>query len=235
VGTQKDKKLKIETTPGSPIPGLDNVIFPQVEVGTEMAWYRGTTFTKPVYFAFKTSQVNLQEAFQACGTWTSVLPKSSTGQYFVGVAPDADGESTGRQLALNNAREQVVKYLGEQITMGTVTVEAVGGTGASVGSMLASETNVERAASGVASFVKDEAWCVQPVTTARGNFTSVKVLTFLPNESLKAAAGAAARSTGGTGGAGSGGGAGSNGGGGGNGGGNNGGGGNGGGNRGGGR
>jgi hypothetical protein len=171
-------------------------VFPKLEVDTEMAWYRGTTFTKPVYFAFKTSQVNLQEAFKACGDWKDAPPKSSLGHYFVGVAPNADGEAIGRDMAMNSAREQAVKFLGEQISSGSIKVDAIAGSSAGVASSLSGGTTVERAASGIASFVKDEAWCVVPVTNARGTFSSVKVLAFLPNESVTAAAAAAARATG---------------------------------------
>lgn len=196
VGTQKDKKMKVEVTPGSPIPGLDLSVFPKLEVDTEMAWYRGTTFTKPVYFAFKTSQVNVQDAFVACGSWTDAPPRSSLGQYFVGVAPNADGEATGRELAMNNAREQAVKFLGEQIATGSVQTTSVSGSGAAVATAITQTGSVERAAAGIAAYVKDEAWCVVPVSNARGNFSSVKVLAFLPNASLGAAAGAAASAAG---------------------------------------
>ena len=196
VGTQKEKKLKVGVEVGLPIPGLDVNVFPKVEVDTDMAWYRGTTFTKPVYFAFKTSQVNVQDAFKACGDWTDAPPRSSLGQYFVGVAPNADGEATGRELAMNSAREQAVKFLGEQIATGSVRADSVSGTGAGVASTMTQEGNVARAASGIAAYVKDEAWCVQPVTNARGTFSSVKVLAFIPNASVAAAASAAAKAAG---------------------------------------
>ncbi len=196
VGTQKDKKLKVEVTPGSPIPGLDVSVFPKLEVDTEMAWYRGTTFSKPVYFAFKTSEVNLQEGFKACGDWQDAPPKSSLGQYFVGVAPMADGEATGRDLAMDSARLQTVKFLGEQIATGSLRVDTVSGSGAGVASTLSQQGTTERAAAGIAAYVKDEAWCVVPVTNAKGNYTQVKVLAFLPNASVQAAATAAAKAAG---------------------------------------
>jgi hypothetical protein len=196
VGALKDKKLKVDTTPGTAIPGLDPAVFPLVEVGADMAWFRGTTFNKPVYFAFKTAQTNGPSDFEACGSWTSVVPRSGSGQFFVGIAPDADGEATGRELALDNAREQVVKFLGEQITTGSLKVNQLSGSGAGVASTLTMQASTARAATGVAAFVKDRAWCVQPVTNAKGNFTSVKVLTYIPNESLAAAAEAAATSAG---------------------------------------
>jgi len=193
IGAERQKKFKIGIVQGAGVPGLDLSVFPEIEAEQDTVWFRGTTFhKKPVYFAFKVSEVNVQEAHKACGPWTGAVPKSSLGQYFVGVAPNADGEATGRGLAMNDAREQVVKFIGEQISMGSLRVDTVSGSGAGVSLDLQQQGSVQRAASGIASFVKDEAWCVQPVSNARGMFTAVKVLAFLPTSSMEAAAKAAA-------------------------------------------
>ena len=48
------KVMNIVPVRDVPIPGLDSMVFPQLERSSNMTWFRGTAFPKPVYFAFKT-------------------------------------------------------------------------------------------------------------------------------------------------------------------------------------
>lgn len=188
-GASSSKNAEAGIKQGLPIPGLNADVFPEIEFGSATSWYRGTTFANPVYFAFKLYDNKDTGAAVAsgCGDWVNAPPKSSQGLYFVGISPQSDSEATARTLALNNAREQVVRYLGEQITAGSLSVTQVTG-GGTVQTALQSQEQVAHMASGVASFVKDESWCPTPVVTAAGNFYTVKVLAFLPNDQVTQAA-----------------------------------------------
>ncbi len=62
VGRRKGRSLNLEVTPSAVVPGLDVHLFPMLEVGSDTAWHRGTTFTQPVYFAFRVGRVRLPPA-----------------------------------------------------------------------------------------------------------------------------------------------------------------------------
>ena len=196
-GGSSGKNTSAGIQQGLPIPGLSTEIFPEIEFGFSTSWYRGSTFPNPVYFAFKLYENKDTGApiASGCGDWVNAPPKSSQGLYFVGTSPQSDSEATGRTLAMNDAREQVVRYLGDQISVGNLKITTVTG-GATVQTALQSRDQVEHMAAGVASFVKDESWCPTPVVTAAGNFYTVKVLAFLPNSQLAPAAAALGASIG---------------------------------------
>ena len=174
---------------GLVIPGLDITVFPELEVSSEMAWFRGTAFPNAVYFAFKTYDVGFNTKQEGgCGDWVNPPPRSTEGVYFVGISPVADSEASARDLAQKNARVQTVKYLGEQISSGTVQVSGTTGTGAGVVSAMNDASQMQSFASGIARFVRDEAYCVTPMDTAAGRTYSAKVLSILPNTSVADAA-----------------------------------------------
>ena len=87
-----------------------------------------------------------------------------------------------------SAREQAVKFVGEQIATGTITVSEVAGAGATVSTALQSETTVQRVAAGMASFVKDRCWKIEPSDQVNGMFYVAKTLAFIPNASVEQAA-----------------------------------------------
>ena len=189
VGASSKVGVTAKVEQGLAIPGLDIMVFPQLEISSSMAWFRGTAFPNPVYFAFKTYDMGFDTTQEnGCGDWVSGPPRSTEGVFFVGVSPVADSEAAARDLAQKNARVQTVKYLGELISTGTVQVTNTVGAGSGVTSAIADASQVESFASGIARFVRDEAYCVTPIDTAAGRTYSAKVLAILPNASVTDAA-----------------------------------------------
>jgi hypothetical protein len=189
LGAAKGGKVDVGIEQGLPVPGLDTMVYPEIEFGRSVSWFRGTVFTTPVYFAFKLSETGENWDNSVCESdWVNSPPVSVQGQYVVGVSALAPSETTARDLAMANAREQVVRFVGEQLAMGTITVSEVAGTGATVSTALQSETTVQRVAAGMASFVKDRCWKLETVDQVDGRFYLAKVLAFIPNASVEQAA-----------------------------------------------
>lgn len=198
IGAEKKRGMKTGVQAGIGIPGLDVNVFPELEVTADQAWYRGTTFTKPVYFAFKlTDRLTGGDLSAICSTdWESQLPRTSEGTWFVAKSGRTDSEATARKVAMQSAREQVVNWLGEQISTGSVKVESLGAANGTIQSSLSQEDVVERASSGVASLVKDQCWKERKEAAADRDYFSASVLVLLPNSEKQKAAeavGAAAR------------------------------------------
>src|SRR5690606_13473361 len=103
-----------------------------------------------------------------CGEWTSSPPRSTLGQYFVGLSQPLRTEADARDQALTSGRAQVVRYLAESIETGSITTKATSGATDALSSRLDEDTFVQTASAGVARLVKDEAWCVQPEATPGG-------------------------------------------------------------------
>ena len=152
-----------------------------VELRHGTAWKRAIEFPNPVYFAFKTTENRFAPVAQGgCGPWTEAPPRSTQGQYFVGISPPVDTESEARDLALTSGRSQAVRYVAESVEAGRITTTStVGEIGALTGA-LDSEARVVTAAAGIASLVKDESWCIAPEPTPDGNRYIAKVLMLLP-------------------------------------------------------
>ncbi len=160
----------------------------EVEVKDSVAWKRVSTF-KDMFFAFQAGAGMGQLAVStvggaddACG-WCDMLPSSLDGKYFCGVSADAPSESMSRDYAMRNAREQVVKYLGEYLSTQSKTQS----------SLLRGYTDdvqlLSAGAEGLASRVKDQKWCKpQTTNTPDGARYRTRVLAFLPNDQLQGAA-----------------------------------------------
>lgn len=176
--------------------GLLKGVAGQVEVAHGMAWQQGRTWDSPVYFAFKAHLTGWSDGGvvtpAGCGDWVNAPPRSSQGMYFVGVSEFLPSESKAREAALLKARESVVKWLGESITTGSTEVSGYTGDVGALSIQLQQESFLQAAASGVASMVKDENWCLEPAATPAGVLTKAKVLAFLPKSQYTAAAGALA-------------------------------------------
>ncbi len=157
-----------------------------VEVGVEVKdgvqWQRSVTFDNPVFFAFKTTAVppDLYKACEPCGDWTSQIPRSNRGEYFVGLSDILDSERIARSQAQRDARIQVVRYLGESIQAGSIEVLSTTGDASDLTSRLDQNEFVETAAAGVAELVKDRCWCIEEHETPGGVRFEAKVLAFLP-------------------------------------------------------
>ncbi len=150
------------------------------------AWKRVSEF-EDVYFAFRTQAANLGSSVAAGGpddcAWASSVPTSLDGEYFVGMSMPVASEAQARDKAIDNAKRQVVKYLGEYIT------SAVQSTTNAIEGYLDDQEVVTHAAEGIASRVKAERWCAaETVDTPKGTMYVVKVLAFFPKAEEKEAA-----------------------------------------------
>jgi len=165
-----------------------------VEIRDGMKWQRSVKFDNPVYFAFKTTAVppDLYQTFEECGSWTTQLPRSNRGEYFVGLSDIVDSERIARTQAQRDARVQVVRYLGEAIQAGSIEVTSTGGAVSNLSSRLDQEEFIETAATGVAELVKDRCWCIEAHPTPAGVKYEAKVLAFLPQQQQQQAAAAIA-------------------------------------------
>jgi hypothetical protein len=170
--------------------GQSHGVAGDVEMKDSIAWKRLSAF-KDMYFAFQASAGMGQLAPAAaagagsaddCG-WCDSLPSSLDGKYFCGISPDAPDESMSRDYAMRNAREQVVKYMGEYLSSRSKTQA----------SLLKGYTDdaqlISAGAEGLASRVKDQKWCKpQTSNTPDGVRYRTRVLAFLPNDQLEGAA-----------------------------------------------
>lgn len=155
-------------------------------VSDGMEWRRGMELKEPNFFAFRvtrrgTGNDNVGPVVSLCQrTWDLEIPKGVEGQYFVGTSKALDDESMARDDAMDNARRQIVKWLGEQIQQKRVEVQGFSGSGADLTTRLTSEENITRASGGVASLVKDECWKVETSTSPTGRKYHVKALALIP-------------------------------------------------------
>lgn len=160
-----------------------------LEVKGGVAWQRSVEFPNPVFFAFKTT-TNPWVGTQAggCGDWVGSPPRSTLGQYFVGISQPRQTEADARDTALSSGRAQVVRYVAESIESGSISTRGTSGATDALSARLDEETFVRTASEGVARRVKDEAWCVEPEATPGGTVYVAKVLMFLPKDALEPAA-----------------------------------------------
>lgn len=97
--------------------------------------------------------------------------------YFCGISAPSPEEQAGRDNAMLNARQQVVRYLGEQIqlTSRSLSTTARG--------LVGDERYATAFAKGVASWVKDEKFCSERENSPERR-SVYKVLAFVPNVAL---------------------------------------------------
>ncbi len=155
-----------------------------IDYKDNVAWRRVNNFND-TYFAFLTTPVQLAAAPapDASCSWCENIPTSLDGSFFCGVSPDAPSESMARDFAMRNAREQVVKFLGELLTTASKTEASL------IQGYLADNQVTTAAAQGVASEVKDRTWCAPAESsTPDGKRYKSKVLAFFPKSAQNAAA-----------------------------------------------
>jgi hypothetical protein len=147
-------------------------------------WKRVNSF-HDTYFAFLVEPVDNAIPVpddQTCG-WCDSLPSSMDGSYFCGVSPNSVEEVSARDMAMQNAREQVIKFLGEYLSTQSSSTSSV------LKGYLDDSHVVSAATSGIASQVKDVKWCAPERTDApNGRLYKSKVLAFLPETSRAMAA-----------------------------------------------
>ncbi len=154
-----------------------------------LKWERTTEFRNQ-YFAFSFSRA-LNPGTSAIAddcSWAKRPPRSLDGQYFVGVSEPAPSERVARDLAMREARSQVVKYLGEWLEQSSKTNQKLSGALGALGGALEDATTVETLSNGLAKLVKDQAWCdPERVETPKGMLQVMRVLAFFPNSERAAA------------------------------------------------
>jgi len=154
-----------------------------------VAWKRVTEF-KDVYFAFRTAgskpTTSGSGPCDAGDTWVRQIPSSLDGKYFVGTSPLSGMETQARDLAMNDARVQVVKYLGVEIATTFASKSKA------IAAAFDDQTLVAAAAHGVATKVKDRCWAKDEMTdTPDGKRHIARVLAFFPEAATKEAQSAA--------------------------------------------
>lgn len=171
------------------VTGAGAKVAGEIEASRGVAWQKAITFEEPVFFAFKTTPNKVTT--QACsGDWVHTPPVAPDGKYFVGVSNPMETEQLARDAALGDARKAVVSYIGERITAGQVTTTTTTGDASDLKSRLQSTGNLTRAASGVASFVKDRCWNIENQARSDGTWKVAYVLMFLPRSEEERAAAA---------------------------------------------
>jgi len=149
----------------------------ELDFKDEVAWKRQSNFTD-VYFAFRKQRVGLGDAngggADDCA-WVNSIPTDLDGTYFVGISVPAATESTARNLAVTDARQQAIRYLGESITTSTrLNTSAMEG-------ILSDNTTLTAAAGGIANYVKDKKWCAaEKLDTPEGAKYVARVLAYFP-------------------------------------------------------
>lgn len=160
-----------------------------LEVTAGYLWERATTFDNDVYFSFSTVRTDFNRGpTSGCGDWVQRPPRSSEGQYFVGLSEPMPSERLSREAAMRDARLQTVRWVGESLLSGTIVNTSVVGNVQDLSAWLNDDTNVQAASAGVASMVKDENWCVVPEATPEGTKYKASVLALLPKAEAEAAA-----------------------------------------------
>ena len=120
--------------------------------------------------------------------WANNLPTDLDGQYFVGVSNPMPTEKNAREDAMRDARDQVIKYLGEFLTEAQLSVTKTAGSSGDI-QVLMDDTKVKESMSaGIARSVKDRKWCgPAELGTPSGMKYTMKALAFFPNAERKAA------------------------------------------------
>ncbi len=149
-----------------------------------VSWARSRTFSQPVYFAFRVTEVPEVD----CEALVNNPPKSENGTYFGAVSDPMPTERIARDMALASAREQAVRFLGESIAMGSFSETVIGGSAGQAAIRFDDQQFVERAAVGVARFVKDELSCIETSPTPDGVRYTARTLGHMPNAALDEAA-----------------------------------------------
>jgi hypothetical protein len=171
----------------SELPIDANIVF-----DSEMKWERKVGF-KRSYFAFNVRR-GLAGGLDKTGTvaddcsWTKKIPTDLDGTYFVGVSNPMLTEKEARTDALRDAREQVIRSLGEWLAEGSMTAsKTIGNTGDL--QTLMDDTKVKESLSGgMARSVKDRNWCgPEEQASPSGMRQVMKVLAYFPHSERDAA------------------------------------------------
>jgi hypothetical protein len=164
---------------------------------SDMKWERKVQF-KRQYFAFSTrrSLYNPLDAKAASAAkanddacaWANNVPTDLDGIYFVGVSNPMPSEKLAREDAMRDARDQVIKYLGEFLAEAQLSATKTVGSAADI-QVLMDDTKVKESMSGgIAKSVKDRKWCgPAELGTPSGTKFTMKALAFFPHTEKRSA------------------------------------------------
>ena len=154
-------------------------------------WERKTSF-KNQFFSFtlrrSTRPHNPGSKPKAPCDWVDNLPTSLDGQFFVGISAKVQDEGQARDWARQDARSQVVKYLGEFISDSSTRTTETGESIAALKTALNDKQVATRISEGVARLVKDQKYCpTQAIEMPDGTRYVSRVLSYFPNSERDAA------------------------------------------------
>jgi len=159
---------------------------------SDMKWERKVGF-KRQYFAFNVKR-GLAGGLGKAGavaddcSWTKKIPSDLDGTYFVGVSNPMLTEKDARTDALRDAKEQVIRYLGEYLSESSASATATAGTSADLVTLINDAKVKESVSGGVARAVKDRNWCgPEEQASPSGMRQVMKVLAYFPNTEREAA------------------------------------------------
>ncbi|OGQ10400.1 MAG: hypothetical protein A2138_06220 [Deltaproteobacteria bacterium RBG_16_71_12] len=192
--TEKASNMGLDATvPVEGVPVTGDVMYQD-----DLKWQRQAAF-KRQYFAFtfaRNGGVGLGGKGAPANpcAWVNQVPPSADGQFFVGVSNPMDTEKLAREDAMRDAREQVVKYLGEYLTEEAASRTSTVGKASDLTTLVQDEKAKTNMAQGLARFVKDQQWCGPDQVAAPSGMKHVmKALAFFSNGERKAASLAAMR------------------------------------------
>lgn len=165
---------------------------------SDMKWERKVQF-KRQYFAFSTRRSlagglassdpkGAAKADADSCAWANSVPTDLDGIYFVGVSNPMPSEKLAREDAMRDARDQVIKYLGEFLAEAQLSATRTVGSAADI-QVLMDDTKVKESMSGgIAKSVKDRKWCgPAELGTPSGTKFTMKALAFFPHSEKKSA------------------------------------------------
>ena len=158
-----------------------------VDVKDGLAWQRATNFPNPVYFAFKTSPVPPMSqlatlGWPECGSWTTSVPSSRKGTYFVGMSEVVASKRTARDQALRQGQLQAIQYLNVAGGQQSAETRSTSGEVQGLTTTLDESQTAVLSSEGVVNNIAAEAWCVEKNERADGTYYEAQVLVFFPAE-----------------------------------------------------
>jgi hypothetical protein len=164
---------------------LASGVVTDISIAHGAVWRSSTTFTNPVYFAFRTTDGGRIKP--GCGDWITAAPTSSAGEYFVGVSGSSQpiyDEQASRASAMDSARSQVYSWALQE------TAASSSRTTNTNGAATVEEMAANSSFSGVVGQLKDRNWCVQEEPSGNGTIYKSYVLMFLNSDQVEMVKGA---------------------------------------------
>ena len=151
-----------------------------VEAHGDYNWVQSRLFEENIYFAYKISELPTFD----CNALIDKPPISQEGLYFGGVSDPMKSERHAKEKAMDFAKEQIVRYVAEDLQI-EITEDSTVGAGPGGNYSGGESRNVTRYAQGITSRVKADLYCpTEVVETPDGPLYTARVVAFVPNDSL---------------------------------------------------